>query len=145
MKKNLIVFGIIALFSLCIFTSCKKDTTISIKNNCSFEIYSVVVFGYTNGGDIISQINMSEMLSANTQSPSQIIDSRCEKVKVGLKLSKSGSFKYTTQYFMLDQGKSNVITIDGKTIVGGSLDKAPSKNGMNINESTIDTSIEMAD
>jgi len=58
--------------------SCKKDTTISVKNDCNFEIYSVVVFGFTAGGDIISQVNMAETLSSKSQTSSQIIDSRCE-------------------------------------------------------------------
>jgi len=63
------------------------------------------------------------------------------KVKIGLKLTKSGSFRYTTQFFMLDQGKSNVITIDGNTVVSGSLDKVPAKNGLTISEEIIDISI----
>ena len=132
MKKSLIILGIITLGMLITFSSCKKETTVSVKNECNFELYGVFIMGYTDAGDKISQLNMADELKSNTKTSTQMIDNRCSKAKIGLRLQKSGKLYYTVQYFMLDIGKDNVITINGKTLISTDLDKSKSETDLGV-------------
>jgi len=103
-------------------------------------LWEVVVFCFI-GEDIAEQINVDPVPGQGGESEKIEIKSSYEKVKVSFKMLPpesplydlySNSRKYVVSYTFLEKGRNNVITIDGNTMVSGSIKTADPLSGGNL-------------
>lgn len=148
--------NVIYLFvAVILFAACEKDesskTTYEVVNNSekfvsSMEyldgtLWEIVVYQFI-GDDIVKQDNLDPIAYGGTTSGKIEVDNNVEKVKLSFKFFpkkseyydlSSNNRKYVVAYTYIEEGKNNIIEVDGETMSSGSL-KSAKVNNLNISD-----------
>lgn len=125
-----------------VLISCKKEedkTTYQIINNAELELtdiqyldgsmYEVIVFHF-KGDDVIHQDEIIKIEAGGGKSEIFDVSDGCEKLKLSFRFLPeqsdlydipANSRKYLVDFTVVEQGKNNILTLTGQTMISDSM------------------------
>lgn len=125
-----------------VLISCKKEedmTTYQIINNAELELtdiqyldgsmYEVIVFHF-KGDDVIHQDEIIKIEAGGGKSEIIDVSDGCEKLKLSFRFLPeqsdlydipANSRKYLVDFTVVEQGKNNILTLTGQTMISDSM------------------------